>query len=45
MADIFGSAQTADLAADGNWQSAGQAVEKAAGVEIARPAGIDRLTL
>ena len=29
MADHFGSAQTADLAADGNWRSAGQAVEQA----------------
>src|ERR1700719_3606657 len=41
MADNFGSAQTADLAAGGKRQAAGQAVEEAAGVEIARPGGVD----
>ncbi len=41
MTDDFGSAQAADLAADGERQVAGQAVKKAAGIEIARPRGVD----
>src|SRR5205814_5695127 len=41
MADDFGSAQTADLAANGKRQSAGQAIEEAAGVEVARPGSVD----
>ena len=41
MADDFGSAQTADPAADGERQAAGQAVEETAGVEIAGPGGVD----
>src|SRR5215831_6295800 len=41
MADYFGSAQTADLAADGKRQIAGQAVKETAGIEIARPGGVD----
>src|SRR2546426_657266 len=40
-ADYFGSAQTADLAADGKRQGAGQPVKKAAGVEVAGPGGVD----
>ncbi len=45
MADDFGSAQTADLAADGERQIAGQAIEETAGIKIARPGRIDRLSL
>src|SRR5260370_18260747 len=41
MADDFGSAQTADLAADGEGELAGQPIEKAAGVKIARAGGVD----
>ena len=41
MADDFGSAQAADPAAGGERQIAGQAVEKTAGVEIARSGGVD----
>jgi hypothetical protein len=41
MTDDFGSAQTADPAADGKRESAGQALEKAAGVKITRPGGVD----
>ena len=41
MADDFGSAQTADPAAGGERQAAGQAIEKARGVEIAGPGGVD----
>src|SRR6516162_11208219 len=41
MADDFGSAQTADLAAGGERQSAGQAIKEAAGVKIARSGGVD----
>jgi hypothetical protein len=43
MTDDFGSAQTADIAANGKRWSAGQAIEAAAGVKIALPGGIDRL--
>src|SRR5262245_18260416 len=43
MTDDFGSAQTADLAADGEGQAAGQPAEKAAGVEIAGSSGVDDL--
>src|SRR5206468_7047875 len=41
MRDYFGSAQTADPAADGERQAAGQAIEKTTGVEIARSRRID----
>ena len=41
MVDDFGSAQTPDLAADLKRQGAGQAVEKAGGVEVACPGGVD----
>ena len=41
MADDFGGAQTADPAANGQRQPAGQAVEKPAGIEIAGAGGVD----
>src|SRR5215471_12955476 len=41
MADDFGSAQAADLAANGKRQIAGQAVEETAGVEVAGSGGVD----
>ena len=40
MANIFGSAQAADLSASGKRQITGQAVEKAAGVKINPPGGV-----
>src|SRR5262249_54278136 len=41
MADDLGSAQAADLAANGKRQIAGQAVEETAGVEVPRSGGVD----
>src|SRR5215469_7679207 len=41
MADDFGSAQTAQFAASGKRQTAGQAVEKPARVKIACPGRVD----
>src|SRR5713101_4355704 len=41
MTDDFGSAHAADLAAHGECQLAGQAIEKAAGVKITRAGGVD----
>ena len=44
MTDDFGSAQTAGLAADGKRHNADQGIGEAAGVKIALPGGIDRLS-
>src|SRR5206468_11724024 len=41
MADDFGSAQTADLAAGGERAVAGQAIKETASVKIAGPGGVD----
>src|SRR5271165_5020489 len=41
VADYFRSAQTADLAADGKRQRAGQAIEEAAGVKVAGSGRVD----
>src|SRR5271169_4136161 len=41
VANDFGSAQATDPAAGGEWQTVGQAIEKTAGVEIARSGGVD----
>jgi hypothetical protein len=45
MTDDFGSAQTAGLAPDGKQHNADQGIGEAAGVKIALPGGIDRLSL